>query len=195
VANLPTDAFAWEWDGAAWRQQFIASPTPRQGAGLAFDAGHRAVVLFSGMMLPDTWTYATALPASFQSYGSGCAGSAGTPVLAPAPYELPWLGDTLHTQATSLAPGSAGAFFVLGLAATAAVDLTAIGLPGCSSFVENDVAVFAAAAGGTAVLATPIPNVAALAGAQVFAQALALDDGAAAGASVSNPGALVLGIR
>jgi len=144
------DPFAWEWDGGNWRQQFVPSPPTRMRGSVAWDPVHREVLLFGGfdggsIYLGDTWTWRTVATASVTSFGSGCAGSAGTPSLANARYSLPWLGDTLGLRLSSLAATSPGAFFVTGLQSTPAVSLAPLGLPGCSSFVSLDSAMFAPA--------------------------------------------------
>jgi hypothetical protein len=194
------DPYAWEWDGNNWRPQLIASPATRYYDALAYDSVRREVVLFGGMdfnysFFADTWAYATASPADFQVYGAGCVGSAGIPALGNVAGRLPWIGDTLRVRATGLASASSGAVFVTGLASTAAQSLAVAGLPGCSSYVTLDSAVFAPAGGGSAELAFAIPNTPALAGAQVFQQVLAFDDGVPGGAVVSNAAVLTAGIR
>jgi hypothetical protein len=52
----------WEWDGLAWTQRAPGtSPSPRYGAGMAYDAARRQVLLFGGtdgsFSLGDTWTW------------------------------------------------------------------------------------------------------------------------------------------
>ncbi|MBL8803204.1 MAG: protein kinase [Planctomycetes bacterium] len=44
-----SDAQTWEWDGTTWSQKFpAASPSPRIGASMAFDASRGVCVLFGG---------------------------------------------------------------------------------------------------------------------------------------------------
>lgn len=54
----------WTWDGINWTQQHpTVSPTPRTSAGMAYDAGFGAIVLFGGYngswpnSLDDTWVW------------------------------------------------------------------------------------------------------------------------------------------
>ena len=195
------DPFAWEWDGSTWSQLLIASPSPRSGAAMAFDTVRREVVLFGGIpavsstVFQDTWLYRTPRPASFTSYGAGCPGSAGTPVLAPAPYSLPWLGDQFRTQVASLPQTAGGVFFLLGLGQTPPVSLAPFGLPGCDTWVTLDESVFMPVVAGTATRTLTVPNATALAGLHVFEQAAVIDAAAPGGAALSNAGEIVLGIR
>jgi hypothetical protein len=51
----------WEYDGAAWTQRHVAGPSPRSGAGAAFDSRRGIVVIFGGVgddgFLGDTWSW------------------------------------------------------------------------------------------------------------------------------------------
>ena len=54
----------WTWDGSTWAKQApAASPSPRDGASMAYDAATGTVVLFggfaqtTGLYLHDTWTW------------------------------------------------------------------------------------------------------------------------------------------
>ena len=60
----------WTWDGTYWAlQRSTVSPTPRHDAAMAYDAGHRVVVLYGGIAatssagsggqaaVSDTWTW------------------------------------------------------------------------------------------------------------------------------------------
>jgi len=55
----------WSWNGTTWTQQFpVTSPSARLGAGLAYDSGLGALVLFGGAVggnwvnsADDTWTW------------------------------------------------------------------------------------------------------------------------------------------
>jgi hypothetical protein len=168
------DQWTWEWDGSNWQLRAIASPGSRGGCALAYDTVRREIVLFGGYYqyynsthFDDTWVYRTATPADFSAYGSGCAGSAGTPSLAAADYTLPWLGDSFAS----------------------------FGLSGCESFVTTDTVSFRTAANGIAVWTANVPNTTALAGVHFYQQAVVFDAGAPGGAVVSNAGEAVIGIR
>jgi hypothetical protein len=196
-AGDPTDPWAWEWNGTQWSATNVRGPASRQATAMAYDPAHRQVVIFSGSgYTQDTWAWRTALPATFAAYGSGCPGSAGVPVLANAPYSLPWLGDTFTTRASGLAASSAAVLFATGLTATTPVDLGPYGMPGCSGLVAVAAVDFRTAAIGAAQWSLSIPNTAALNGAIAFQQAFVLEPGAnATGVIATNGGAIVAGIR
>jgi hypothetical protein len=189
-----SDPFVREWDGSQWHYQLVVGPAPRNTA-MAYDAARRQVVLFGGNYWQDTWAYRTPNPASFTSYGTGCPGSVGMPVLAPAAYNLPWLGDSFQTRATSISTTSGGVLFVTGVAATPAQGLGAFGLPACSSFVTFDAIEFRSAANGAATWSIAVPSSTSLSGVHLFQQAFVLDAGAPGGAAASNAGEMILGIR
>jgi len=201
LGGSPTpDPFAWEWDGSEWQCQFVSSPSPRYGRVLAYDPARREVLMFGGYGLQsgplgDTWIYRTPHAAAFTSYGQGCPGSAGTPVLSAAPYSLPWVGDTFRTLVNAVPVTSPGAVFVTGVASTPAQSLTPFGLTGCASFVTFDSSRFVPATAGVAEWSIQIPINASLTGLQLFQQALVFDGAAAGGAVVSNAGAATVGIR
>lgn len=194
------DPFTWEWDGSEWTMRMQGSPGPRNLAAMASDPAAGAVYLFGGSVLAgranDLWSFATSAMAAVEPYGSGCAGSSGTPHLTNSPYRLPWLGDTYESELSGLVPGSVGAFFVTGYAATGPVGLGFVGMPGCDLVVAPTVVEFASANNQRAAWQLNIPNSVALAGVQVFQQGLALDASAnAAGIVISNGIEITVGIR
>jgi hypothetical protein len=188
------DPLVSEWDGSQWHYQTVLGPAPRDTA-MAYDSAQGQVLLFGGSGFQDTWAYRTSALARFTAYGSGCVGSNGTPVLANAPNSLPWIGDVFSTQATSLAATSGGVVFVTGLAATSPQSLLPFGLPGCSSLVTFDAAQFVVPTNGIASWSITVPVTTALANTHVYQQALALDNGATGGATTSNAGDILVGIR
>ncbi|MEO6594847.1 MAG: kelch repeat-containing protein, partial [Planctomycetota bacterium] len=111
------DFQTWEWDGSEWHASNPGSPGPRWSPIAVYDTDRREVMLHGGESTStgasnDTWLYRTASPATAVAFGAGCAGSAGVPVLANATYSLPWIGDTVRTRVSNLAPGALGAVFV-----------------------------------------------------------------------------------
>lgn len=195
------DVFTWEWNGTNWQVVGGIGPATRYVAASAYDATRRELVLFGGKneffgrLFADTWVYRTATPARFLPYGTGCAGSAGTPVLANAPYSLPWLGDVFRTRVSPLPTGSDGVFFVTGVRASLPAPLDPFGFPGCTAHVTPDVADLRLAVGRAAEWSIVVPTSTAFVGAQLYQQALVLDPGAVGGAVVSNAGEIVAGIR
>jgi hypothetical protein len=96
----------WVWNGNDWSQQIAANPPPaRYATALAYDPIRQRVVMYGGWLnLSDTWlknpTFGT--PATLSPFGTGCAGSAGTPVLGSFGGTLPWIGSNLVVQLRSL---------------------------------------------------------------------------------------------
>jgi hypothetical protein len=175
----------WEFDGTSWQQQ-NTTITASGVFGLAFDVAHQNIVRFGGYTNPpyslinETWLYGAAT----RSFGNGCAGSAGTPVLqALTP---PNLGLTYHLQLSNLVPATPIAAVAVGFTELPGVPLATIGMPGCSAFVTPDVLV-TVPAGGTAGWMASVPSLPALLGLSLFTQGLSLDPGAnTAGVTVSN---------
>lgn len=198
------DPSTWEWDGHQWTSLTLVGPGIRQLAGAVYDAQARRVVLHggsvpvSGMWVPvnDTWSYSTPQPADVVPFGGGCAGSAGTPSLANAPYVLPWLGDTMRDIVGNVPAASLGAIFVSSFGTTPPVSLAFLGMPGCTALVPLDTAEFRTANAGQAEWSLPLPNSIALAGAQFRQQAYVLDAAANAfGITASNAVTVTLGVR
>jgi hypothetical protein len=195
---------AWEWDGTDWVAR-PTSPTPpgRAGGALAYDPVRRRLVLFSGTSPPfrdDTWEYGPVAPATWSTFGNGCAGSAGTPVLDQAPGSLPWLGDTFVLRIATV-PAAQAALVAFGSraqwgAVLLPLPLAPYGMPGCTLFAGGNVLLFAPGTGGVASVSVAIPNVAGLLGATIDAQAVVTDPGAnAAGLVVTQAGTLTIGGR
>lgn len=193
------DPFTWEWDGAEWSVRLQVSPGARNSPAMAYDVARRRTVLFDGYpngLLADTWSFRTSAPADAVPFGAGCVGSVGVPQLAAAPYQLPWLGDTFTTRATSLAPGAGGVVFATGFTAPPPISLAPFGMPGCDQLVSPVVSEFRVVAAGAADWTIVIPNTAPLAGVHLFQQAFALDPAAnTAGLVASNGVELTTGIR
>jgi len=201
-----SDTWELRLNGTAWTWTQV--PTPgvpanfyRFNSTLAFMPGDGSMVQFGGMRgsstyYGDTWKYEN--PANTRTFGAGCAGSNGVPVLASS--DVPRLGRTITLVMRNLAPSASIALLVAGLSNQTGglgplpASLAGLGMPGCSAFVANDLVLLVAATAGTASLPWQMPNNAALVGIQLFQQGLSLDGGAnAAGITVTNAVANVLG--
>jgi hypothetical protein len=177
------------------------APAARQKHALAFDAARGEVLLFGGWGFADTWRYAPVNPASYTALGSGCAGSAGTPALAPLPGHLPWLGDNVTLQLRNL-PATAPVVYLFGNSNTAwgslalPADLTPIGMSACVLRAAGIVTLPMLNQAGTASITFAIPTVRYLVRAPFYDQAFALDAPANPfGATLSNAGELRFGER
>jgi hypothetical protein len=192
----------WEWDGIDWTQRATASSPPgRRGHVLAFDAARGRTVLFGSSSFTDTWEYGPVTPGTWVPFGTGCAGSAGVPVLAGVSELRPYPGNNLTVEVAPV-PANTAAVFSLGLSRTQwsglslPLPLDNLGMPGCALFASDDASMLRFAAGSVASLTIPIPNNQVFVGLTFYTQAFALDPSAnAAGATASNAAAATIGSK
>jgi hypothetical protein len=195
-------ADAWEWDGTGWTQRVTAaSPPARDLHALAYDVARGRTVLFGSFYYPDTWEYGPVVPGTYVPFGTGCAGSAGVPVLAAGSELCPYPGNDLTVEVAPV-PASTAVVFSLGLSQTQWGSLSlpfaldGLGMPGCALFASGDATLLRFATGSVASLTIPIPNNQAFVGLAFYAQAFALDPTAnAAGATASNAAAATVGSK
>jgi glucose/arabinose dehydrogenase len=134
--------------------------------------------------------------ATWSTFGSGCGGSFGTPVLAAAPGSLPSLGTTFQMRVNGLPQPPAG--LTLGMLGTSKTswntlplpfDLAVIGMPGCQALIAPLDSAVLAHTGTVATWPLVIPLAPNLIGVDFYAQALVLDAGwNPLGAVVTNGG-------
>jgi len=197
----------WEWDGSEWTLRSPASSLPwRNFSAMAYDWLRGEVVAFGGndpraAQTAETWAYSTPSPATYSPFGTGCAGSAGTPSLGAESLERPWTGSVFSVGIGSLPPGSAtavslGASNTRWGAASLPFDLTGLGAPGCALYASAEAVMPVTNVAGTATLTLAIPNVPGLAGLTFYNQAFVADPAAnPLGVTVSNGGAAMVGVR
>ena len=127
-----------------------------------------------------TFEYAPVAPASAAPYGSGCAGTAGTPLLEPLAGERPWIADKFGFVLGRL-PATATAALFAGTSRTAfgpfplPLDLAFLAMPGCALRVSPDALVLVNNANGDARVSARIPDDASLVGRGLYLQGLATD--------------------
>src|SRR5262249_17820146 len=145
--------------------------------------------------------YGPVAPGAWVPFGTGCAGSAGVPVLATGSELRPYPGNELTVEAPPV-PANPAELFSLGLSRTqwGAVSLPFaldnLGMPGCALFASGDASLLRFATGSVASLAIPIPNNQAFVGLAFYNQAFALDPAAnAAGATASNAATATIGSK
>lgn len=195
----------WSWNGSTWAQLISAGPPPaRHSHGMAYHASLQRVVLFGGTYgLDDTWLKNTtsSAPATVTAFGTGCAGSAGMPQMAPALGSLPWIGSSFQINLTNLPPFPFWApFGVVGYSNTTwganslPLDLTPVGMTGCHAHVSVDHIVTLANSGGASQWMIPVPASVPLVGARLYLQGSLVEPTANPfGMVVSNALAIVVG--
>lgn len=135
-------------------------------------------------------------PATYTPFGTGCAGSAGIPVLAAAPGQLPYVGETFEMDITSIPVGVLNIpFGLLGNSTSAWAgislprDLALYGMAGCTQYVSIEHCYILWNAGGTAMWGIPIPNDSVLVGMTFYTQVFVFDFGV--NIAINSPLALV----
>jgi hypothetical protein len=137
---------------------------------MAFDRKQQQLVLYgvfgSSPPEPHHWVrYTFPDPqAKWAAFGSGCAGTAGTPSMAIAPGSLPWAGYPFHRQrhepAGELAPGAVrrllGASNASWQGLPLPFDLGVIGMPGCLLHVGMDLTFPLSAPTGSTTWSGPV---------------------------------------
>lgn len=156
---------------------------------------HNSTTLLAATHGRGLWTITIREPA-VTSYGPGCAGTPGTPVLAATP---PRLGSTVTLTCTNLLPNQLG-WIVIGFSMLTwngtplPMDLGPLGMPGCFARCSVDLSVGSFQTAGALQLSFPMSADPATLGSLLFAQALGLDPGANTfGGVVSNALALTAG--
>lgn len=191
----------WEWDGTSWAQVATTpAPAARASGAMAYLASSRKLLLFGGhdgqTELADTWEY---FAASYVSFGRGCPGSRGIPVLSGTP---PRLGQVFEITLSNLPPSQPG-FLFFGLSRTSLggiklpLNMDLWQMPACDLYTSLELTYnYASTAAGTFKLAIPqLPPVPALLGAEFFNQALIVDPWATTPFPViaTNAGAAAIG--
>jgi hypothetical protein len=178
VVSDSASSATWEWDGTAWtRRDAPSGPWPLPTA-LAFDTRRDVIVDTAGSSV---WEYGPIDPASFSTFGTGCAGSSGIPRLAPASRgDLPWIGETMRLEVASI-PSGALAIVMHGFSRTTwlgvplPLDLGTLGMPGCALRISPDLFFPCATTGSRATADLFFPNDRSHLAIPVFDQALVLD--------------------
>ena len=189
----------WEYDGADWSQiATTREPTPLGGYARyasAFDQARGRVVTFDAF---DTWELTPPEVATFASHGTGCAGSAGVPVLAADPRVPPALGTHLGMTIAPVpsAPGVVLVAFGTELVAWRGMRLPLdFASPACQLWIgpESSANLLVAHAGRIVDFAIQIPSTRALVGVVIGTQALVCDAAAPNGiGALTNAGILRL---
>lgn len=197
-----TNRDLWVFDGASWNKR-VLSPKPNLFGirpPIAYDSIRKKTVFYGE---GQTWEYTPPpqVPATFVTFGAGCAGTAGVPTLAQSGGLLPYLGTTFPVRISNLSTsGFRVPFGLLGASKTTwsgftlPLDLTGVGMPGCTLYTGGEVVVQLQASAGSATWGIAIPFDPALVGAKAFQQIVVIDPGAnALGFVTSNATELTIG--
>jgi hypothetical protein len=192
----------WHYDGVGMTQAVLGSqPASRIGARMAYRAVSQDLVLWGGSngnQLLDTWSYTPSTVAvSYATVGAGCVGSAGIPTLQAALNSLPFAGQNFVVNVQSM-PWTSLAFMALGFSSTSwngaplPIDLTSLGMSGCSIRVSVDNVFPISNVLGVGVWSIGIPS--GFGGGTFYNQAIVFDAAANAfGATMSNAKRAIVG--
>ncbi|MCA8977405.1 MAG: hypothetical protein KDC98_21970 [Planctomycetes bacterium] len=178
--------------------QWLATDSGNQGLSYANIGTAGLVDIQTGPGFPPgTWVIQVESGAEYRSFGTGCAGSNGTPVLAGGP-TLPVLGQVAVLDASNLPSPGIADFLLLGFAMqNPALDIGSLaGTPpnGCLVQVQNIGTILLGNVNGTGSFGFGVPLSPTFAGLSILGQVLSVDPAAnAAGATASNGLRVVLG--
>ena len=166
---------------------------PFQASGTVFNPR-----VWNGSLYYDT----AANPSSFVAWGSGCAGSNGTPALALGPGGKPKIGTSMPLAATNLTTTPNSVLVMIGVSRDVwsglplPFDLALLNMQGCLLLVSTELILPPVPhGGGSAATSIAIPNVASLVGGEAFLQAFAPDPTATGfQARVSNAAQVIFGL-
>ena len=173
----------WEWNGSAWTQKNPVGNPGQFAAGFVYDNHRGVMVTRTNVANPKTWEFVddSGATATFVTYGAGCVGPTGVPVLSNVAASVPRIGSTLHLQVTGLPTSQLNA--VLGLIGFDAtqwdgtplpLDLSPLGFTGCDLWLAPAITNFVANNNGVAAWDVPIPMNTFYLGDDVFFQAMVL---------------------
>jgi len=202
-ADSPTGALplsdTWLFDGQSgtWTDVTAAfgSPTPPLVRFETAEGPGGCTVLFGGASgffgAANNNTWVQGCLATAAAYGTGCAGSNGTPTLAAA--NVPTLGGTFTINATNFETSGSLGFMAIGLSDSSSplgplpLNLQPFGFgAGCNLLTSADNTALLSLSGGTGSFPVPIPASGVLIGLDGFFQAFSIDPAATGGIAASN---------
>jgi hypothetical protein len=182
------------------------SLTTFKNSDLTLKAGVSRAGRFSGSKFdPRIWNgtiyYSKAATAFYGTFGAGCKGTSGTPVIAALSGSLPKLGSLFKVSINGMPTVSRLALMMTSVsnnsfngAPLLPLDLKVAGAPGCFLLVDPLLFTAVPLLKGKGTLALPIPNLPALKGIGFFQQGIGFEKAAnAAGFVVSNGGMGIFG--
>ena len=205
-AGSPRLSDTWMWNGKTWKQ--ISSKLPpgaRVAHMMAYDTLRQETVLFGGLAYPahlnDTWKLSCYTAASATQYGTGCGSFPGVH-LRPEARSLPVLGESFKMQILGLPSTTTAGLMALGRSKTRfgavalPLDLSSIGMKGCSLYSSFDIQFIFPIQLGLGSFTLPVPYWGQIKGSKAYLQAFGLDRAANAAGLVSSNGLeMVIGYR
>lgn len=195
-------ASTWILSDGSWIRDPGTPPATVYHGAYTYDPVRNRAIKFGGQSLPlfltsQLWEYDPSGRARFRTFGSGCAGSLGVPVLGAQ--QRPVLSTMFDIELSNIPPSGA-AWIAIGFSASSVagfplpIDLTSIGANGCSLLTSAETAFGYSNTGGTTTLSLPVPANTSLIGTPFYAQGFAAEAGAnPLGLLVSNGGEGLLG--
>jgi hypothetical protein len=176
----------WVWTGTDWVSKVVSGTIPsiREDMGCAVDLDRKVLVMFGGHHLGnakgDTWEYWCPTPASFSTFGKGCASTPTPPTISSA--TTPKLGSQFTLDLKGFLPKPQGGYLILGMSdkkwgiIPLPLSLAFIQAPNCSLFVSLDSSnFFVTDSSGAFSAKFTIPSAPTLIGTTFFGQAWAGD--------------------
>ena len=167
--TVPLQASAWR---VGTRTGPVATPAQLAAVLSSLTSVYLRAEFQNGVDLLDLDNVAFTTTAAVTPFGSGCAGP--TTTLALAATSQPVLGSTYTMQATTPVAASLGLFLHATTAIPGGVDLTFLGLLGCTLYVNLEVLSPAAIVAGSFTNALPLPTDTAFLGLHLYSQAALL---------------------
>ncbi len=174
--NLDT----WEWDGEIWIKR---GRETLSGGLMVYDSNKQQVIAYRGDC--GTWIYGAVEPARVGSFGAGCAGTIGVPLLGVEKGDLPWVGEVVRLRLTNIPPGTGNLpIGLIGFSKTQStlgplpLPLDALGMPGCSLYVSLNRSFTLTNLNGSATWEVQVPSNTSLVGSEFYLQGGVLDPGA-----------------
>jgi len=171
----------WEFDlaTATWTQipNTFTFANARLDHGQVYDTARKMTVMFGGLDFQTFSAYGDTQEYGARSFtfGSGCAGSNGTPALDSN--DAPRFGSNFDLTVNNVELTASLTIFAQSVSAITPVSLDPIGMTGCTGYVQPDVALTVTGSGGSATLSIAIPTSTTLMGTSIHTQALSFDPG------------------
>lgn len=190
----------WVWDGTDWSELTLYGVPPELWAHhMVHDAARDVSIMIAQGTPIEHYELdiQNGVPGTFSTFGAGCPGGAGVPVLDAAPHHTPHIGQEFTLEVTNLSrSGFATSLILTGFSRSAwgpwtlPLDLGFVGMPGCSLYVAVASADRFLNRLGSGRYTVTLPYDANLVGQDVYFQSLILELGVnPANMFVSNAGA------